>query len=661
MYMKHFWVFLFFLTAPLTLFSQNNPYEIDDACFPLFEAAERMVGRDGFAQANARLLEMATVRGDTKAQTLYYVERLRDLTRRLRSVRVSSVEQDNEVIEYMEDLQRVATELGYKQYYYYAYELVQTHFYNHGKMVRTMELIQDMQRKAEAEQDEYGRWMAARYMVSIYVSQNDHVSAKKHILEALRIHASTLDETISRQSTARLYCDLADTYPVGHDSVEINLRHAWDVCRVHMDTLRCMYYAAKLSAFKRDVSSYRRIRDYCLDDPQLAQISSTAEQFFSNVNAIVCQHDLSKISLAGMSGCLREVEYLANIAESNGYTKDAFALEKQLVSFQEASLSRLNQSKITEMDASLGNIRLQGDLSREQAKVLKMLMWMAVMVGSMLLAVVIFLFLHAQRLRRINSQLREANEKVRLADAAKTRFVQNMSHEVRTPLNAIVGFSQLLSLPDGSFSPEEKDEFSGHIINNTKMLTMLLDDILNVSAMDSGNYRISYEDGEMHFIAQAAISSAEHRLQPGVRMYYSPESSEPFTFQTDPRRVQQVLINLLTNSCKHTSEGEIRLSSSLTARPGYVTYAVTDTGAGVPASEAEKIFDRFTKLNDFVQGTGLGLSICRDIAERMDARVYLDTTYTAPRGARFVFEVPVAPAGNVPGKNPNDFETKKSD
>ena len=106
--------------------------------------------------------------------------------------------------------------------------------------------------------------------------------------------------------------------------------------------------------------------------------------------------------------------------------------------------------------------------------------------------------------------------------------------------------------------------------------------------------------------------------------------------------MQQILINLLTNSCKHTKEGEIVLSSSLTSRPGFVSYAVTDTGSGIPADQAERIFDRFTKLNEFVQGTGLGLSICRDISERMGASVYLDTTYTAG-GARFVFEVPVEP------------------
>ena len=264
--------------------------------------------------------------------------------------------------------------------------------------------------------------------------------------------------------------------------------------------------------------------------------------------------------------------------------------------------------------------------------------------------VILLLFLWSMKKRsdedkQMIEHLKDANAKVQMADAAKTRFVQNMSHEVRTPLNAIVGFSQLLSLPDGSFSPEEKDEFAGHIVNNTKMLTMLLDDILNASAMDSGKYKIRPEEGEVHFMAKSAISSAEHRLQPGVTMNYESDREEPFTFVTDPQRVQQILINLLTNACKHTTAGSIVLSSKVNEHSGTVRYTVTDTGTGVPADQAEAIFDRFTKLNEYVQGTGLGLSICRDIAERLGAKVYLDTTYTAG-GARFVLELPIVPPEN---------------
>ena len=160
--------------------------------------------------------------------------------------------------------------------------------------------------------------------------------------------------------------------------------------------------------------------------------------------------------------------------------------------------------------------------------------------------------------------------------------------------------------------------------------------------MDKGDYRISYETGECSFMAQAAISSAEHRLQPGVSMSYARDFEGEFSFTTDPRRVQQILINLLTNACKHTAKGSITLACSIRESAGRVTYSVTDTGPGVPVDQAEKIFERFTKLNDFVQGTGLGLSICRDIASRMGGEVYLDTSYKEG-GARFVFTLPINP------------------
>ena len=647
------------LAAAFPLAAQNNPYGIEDSCYHLYLETDALIGRDGFEQANARLLEQSLAKNDTQAQTLYYVERFKDLTRRFRAVAQSTNAQDAQVIQYMEDLQEVALSFGYKQFYYYAFELAHDHFFSHEKIVRTMELIEEMKRKAEREKDEYVRWMAERYLVSIYVNQNDPVSAKSHIQDALRIYSSTNNPVIKRQPVARLYCDLADTYPIGHDSVAINIQLAKEACIVPMDSLRVNYCMAKLAAYQKDLEGYRRYRDRCLADPHLADISVTAERLFRNIDAIVFERDPSRIDVSGMSSRLREVKYVANIAERYDFKDEAFSLEKQLVAFEESTLSRLNVSKVAELDARLADLHMLGGQDKKTEGKSGTVTWIVGAVALLLLAALIFLYLRIRRLARTNSRLREVNEKVRLADAAKTRFVQNMSHEVRTPLNAIVGFSQLLALPDGSFSPEEKDEFAGHIINNTKMLTMLLDDILNVSAMDSGNYRISYEDGEVHFIAQAAISSTEHRLQPGVRMYYEPESAEPYHFRTDPRRVQQVLINLLTNSCKHTPEGEIKLSSSLTARPGYVTYAVTDTGSGVPASEAEKIFDRFTKLNDFVQGTGLGLSICRDIAERMQARVYLDTSYTGAKGARFVFEVPVAPVEELPGQMRNNTETKE--
>ena len=632
--MKKWLTTLTLLTALLLpLSAQDNPYGIDSDCYKLLQEVENTEGKIGFEYANAALLSKAVEKGDTRAQTLYYVERLKNAIAVLQDSKTTTQQQDDKVVRYMEDLKRVASDLGESKYFYSAYDLTQNYFFVHGKLVQTMELLQDMREQAVARKEPYGIWMGNRYIISLYIAQNDYISAKKYIKEAIRVYETTTDPTIKRESASRLYCDMSDTYPIGNDSVPYFLAKADAARKQHMDTLRCEYHHAKLAAYQRDVPRYEYARDYCLADSHLPVISATASMMFGYIDKLVYGEDIEEFDIVTMSQHLREVKYIANIAEEYGRKELAFKIEKNLVAYEERVLASANQSKLTEIEARMGNDVLSAQVSEETQRAQKAMRLVMLLIIAILLVITVFMIVYTLNLRK-------TNEKVRMADAAKTRFVQNMSHEVRTPLNAIVGFSQLLSLPDGSFPEKEKEEFAGHIVNNTKMLTMLLDDILNASAMDSGNYSITYEDGEMHFMAQAAISSAEHRLQPGVRMYYQPCQEAPFTFKTDPRRVQQILINLLTNACKHTSAGEIKLASSLTEDPGFATYSVTDTGTGVPPDQAEKIFERFAKLNQFVQGTGLGLSICRDIAGRMGAKVYLDTSYTGG-GARFVFAIPV--------------------
>ncbi|MCQ2213010.1 MAG: sensor histidine kinase [Bacteroidaceae bacterium] len=231
--------------------------------------------------------------------------------------------------------------------------------------------------------------------------------------------------------------------------------------------------------------------------------------------------------------------------------------------------------------------------------------------------------------------IEEAKEKAEKSDLIKTQFIQNMSHEIRTPMNAIVGFAQLLSLPDGFNTEDEKREYSEYIMNNAEILVMLIDDILDVTDMEHGNFNIALQDVNINQVCQKALKSVEHRVAPGVELSFHTDLDEGALCQTDPKRVQQVLINFLSNACKHTEKGEIRLECSTTENPGHITLSVADTGPGVPPEMADNIFERFTKLNSFKQGSGLGLNICKGIAEKLNAQVMLDTSYTD--GARFVF------------------------
>lgn len=638
---------LVMVSSAVSASAQNNVYGIDDECYVLFQRVETLAGfvsDEEFNLVNDSLLHTALAKRDNKAQVLYYVERVKQLNR-------GPIGNEEKLIKAFEELKTIALSYGYKQYFYYGYELVQNFYYNNDKPNTAIEMLQEMQAYAIAQNDSYGMWYSSRYLVALYLAMSDYVSAKKYILQSIQVFNETDDPTVKRQSVSRAYCDLADTYPVLSDSMRICIDKAMETSIMLLDTVRCYYYQAVIAALDKDEAKYRELRDLCLaNDYYLRVVSTTAETMFHLIDEImegrIDDKDLSEIEVLHR---MREMKFVVNIAEIYGFENTAFRLEKHLMELLEQNFSKSNQINLAELDAKMGNNLLTADLTQKSQQLARRTLILTILVTAVLLGLLAFSYSQVIGLRRrrirdqkMINELTAANKKAEIANAAKTRFVQNMSHEVRTPLNAIVGFSQLLSLPDDSLTPEEKQEFSNHIMNNTKILIMLLEDILNTTDMENGQYKITYSEGEVHFMCRAAITSSEHRLHSGVEMFYEPESEEPFSFRTDPQRVQQILINLLTNACKHTSKGKIVLSSSLTAKPGFVTFSVTDTGPGVPADQAETIFDRFTKLNSFVQGTGLGLSICREIATLMGANVYLDTAYTGG-GARFVFEVPVVP------------------
>lgn len=273
-------------------------------------------------------------------------------------------------------------------------------------------------------------------------------------------------------------------------------------------------------------------------------------------------------------------------------------------------------------------------------------MTITTLVLSILVCVVLALTVALSRSRAarrsLEMQLHEmerVRDEAREESKAKDLFVQNMSHEVRTPLNAVVGFAQLLAMPPDYLTDQEREEYTQHIQHNSNMLTMLIDDILNISDVKAGKYSITLNDHQLNAMCNAAIASVKYRVSPNIRLAYETEIPDSYVIHTDARRVQQILINYLTNAIKHTGKGQIILTTSLEENPGMLTFAVTDTGEGVPAEQADNVFRRFTKLNDYVQGTGLGLNICMMLAERLNGKVFLDTKYTG--GARFVFCLPI--------------------
>ena len=269
------------------------------------------------------------------------------------------------------------------------------------------------------------------------------------------------------------------------------------------------------------------------------------------------------------------------------------------------------------------------------------LLMLGILLLVLLLLFVTWLLLRVQRLKRTleerEGQLVVARERAEESDMLKSAFLANMSHEIRTPLNAIVGFSSLMQSEE--LSQEERAEYCDIVVNNSEMLLTLLNDSLDNSSLECGKIRFNYASEEIVQICQHALMTTAHTRQEGVEGRFEC-AVDSFMLTTDAHRLSQILINLLTNAGKFTSEGSITLGVEIDKEHGEVLFSVTDTGPGIPPDKQEMVFNRFEKLEgNKKKGTGLGLAICRQIAVIIGGRIWVDPTYTG--GARFIFAHPL--------------------
>lgn len=232
--------------------------------------------------------------------------------------------------------------------------------------------------------------------------------------------------------------------------------------------------------------------------------------------------------------------------------------------------------------------------------------------------------------------LLQAKEDAEEANREKSAFIASISHEIRTPLNAIVGFSELLT--DDEYEEEEKLSFAAHINTNSELLMTLINDVLDLSRLESGNYHVLLKPCDVVACCRGALDGMRHRADEGVELRLD-TPVDSYTLLTDGQRLHQLLTNLLTNAAKFTRRGSITLSLNIDEEARRICFAVTDTGCGIPEDKFNAVFQHFEKLDEFQQGTGLGLPICRNIALRLNGTLFIDPAYK--EGARLVFIHPI--------------------
>ena len=286
--------------------------------------------------------------------------------------------------------------------------------------------------------------------------------------------------------------------------------------------------------------------------------------------------------------------------------------------------------------------RFQADqlaYQNERDRIVSMRFYLAGIIVSVLFLIFLLVLGWKKIFRLKHSQMRQEamKEKAVQAIQRKNMFLSNMSHEVRTPLNAIVGFSAVLTDEDESFDDESRREFSEIIKVNSFQLLKLINDILDFSDFENDNITFNIRTHDAVKLCNEVVETVMASRKLEVEMRFDTDLSV-LMLDTDDARLRQVLINLLVNAAKFTEQGSIVLELKMDDADTAL-FSVTDTGCGIPPEKQHLIFERFEKLNDFVQGSGLGLSICQLIVKYMNGKLWVDSGYT--RGARFCFTHPL--------------------
>jgi len=319
-------------------------------------------------------------------------------------------------------------------------------------------------------------------------------------------------------------------------------------------------------------------------------------------------------------------EAITMIYEQAGRWKEAFQSLKK----QTARQDSINNVVLTNnMEGINDELRIY-DAEREASR--SRTLSLAALAALLALLVAALTYITISRRKHLK-ELKRAYDHVLEADKMKSDFIRNITHEVRTPLNIISGFGQILSDPDLDAGPKERKEMANMMLKNTNQITTLIDEMLELSFSDKTDSDVPKDDTvAVNRLLKDLLKSNELKLAPGVTFSLDTQLSDDYTIKSNEELLKRIINPLIDNACKYTTKGGITIRAA--ADDKRLEVAVEDTGIGIPEKEAERVFERFVKLDPFKEGLGLGLPLSKMLASRIGGHVSLDSRYKD--GARII-------------------------
>lgn len=341
-----------------------------------------------------------------------------------------------------------------------------------------------------------------------------------------------------------------------------------------------------------------------------------------------------------LAGCYRD---RAEALWALGRKQEACKAFMHSLKLQE-SIAQIEQSKhVAELQTRLELDRLALDAARLTARHHKTALISLVLLLAAAAGVVVFIYRANGRTKRLQRELLLEMERARESEQKKTAFINSMCHEVRTPLNSIAGFSELLC--DDTLTPESYAQFCEIIHDNRRQLRYMLDDLLEVAYLENLTAPLTCSYMDLCALCRARLRVMRVRYAKPDVVYEERIPDAQIALVSSEKYLTLLLAALLDNAYKFTQKGTIRLECD---REGddRVRIVLTDTGCGISPDKAEYVFERFTKIDPFSRGNGLGLYLCRLIVRHLGGRIAVDTAYAA--GTRVVVSLPRRPEQSAP-------------
>ena len=473
-------------------------------------------------------------------------------------------------------------------------------------------------------------------MGMFYGTRNNIAMCKKYLDQALEKLKGRKEY---RAEASNIYMLLANILAFDNpDSATISIDKCIALCEDNRDLSAALQMKCIIEFGKKDrtgfIKAYNKNSQIKLSDPK--EYNPSYEDYVEQgMASFEGRFDDALEINSKMNNRLDQLLFLTKIYDMKGDRAAEAEALKTLLKAREKWYSEISSMEINDIS---NDINLE-QMRREKDKAYDLMTYIA--LGACVLGMLFLSYFiwsrrrHMRELMEQNHQLILARDHAQEADRMKTAFIQNVSHQIRTPLNAVSGFSTILANQIDELADDERQDLARRIEHSATIITNSLNHLITLSDVDSINMNNNSEPINCHDFCREIVKEFKPMKQT-LGFSYSSSIGQDVTVKSNRSLLKSVIMEILMNADKFTDEGGITLSSDM--KDGMWLISVTDTGTGIPEGEEDRIFGHFTKIDDFSEGLGLGLTFCKNIALRLGGDVVLDKDYHD--GARFIVKIP---------------------